>query len=90
MLDRKIMVAVAVPQQRVTFFGHIRRRMGQCLHQAHANHIRGSLVTGFLASHIEHGGLDAAGNDGGGVKQGAIPVKGDQVKTSRSHVKKSG
>ena len=39
------------------------------------------------AAHIQHGLLDAAGNGHGGIKQSAIPVKGQQIKTAvrRSH-----
>ena len=86
MLNRKVVVPIAVPQQGVTLFGDVRGGVGQSLHQAHANHKRGFFVGWLLATHIHHGCLDTAGNDGSRVKQGAIPVKSNQIKPFLCHV----
>ena len=53
--------------------------MGQRLHQAHANHVSGISIGGDNAAYIAHSALNAAGNDGRRVKQGAIPVESDQI-----------
>ena len=59
--------------------------MGQCLHQAQTDHISSSLVGRHGPTHIAHRCLNAAGDDFGGVKQGAIPVEGYQVKVALLH-----
>ena len=90
-LVRQIVVSVALAQQWVFVFGHIGRGMRQRGHERHADHIRGLLSRGDLAAHILHRQLDAAGDDGGGIEQGAVPVEGDQVKLTGSeagHVKR--
>ena len=83
-LAQGVMVHVARPQLRVALPGHVGGNMCQRLGPAQANHIRGGLVAGHGAAHIMHGVLNTAGDQGGGIKQGAIPVKGNQVKTARS------
>ena len=50
--------------------------------QTHTNHVGCILVTGHPAAHIRHRLLDAAHNDGSRIKQGAVPVEGNQVKAS--------
>ena len=79
MLIGHVVVAIALAKLRVTRLGHIRRCMGQRRPQAHANDKGGIAVARHGAAHIPHRQLDAARDDGRGVKQGAVPVKGDQV-----------
>ena len=80
----QVVVPVAIPQFGVFFLWHIRRGMGQCLHQPQADHVGGCAVIRHRAAHIGHGALDAAHDDLRGVKQRAIPVEGDEVKLARS------
>ena len=75
-----VMVSIALAQLRVFFRGHVWGCVRQGLHQAHADDVRSVLVAGFVAAHIHHRRLDAAGDDGGGVEQRAVPVEGNQVK----------
>ena len=82
-LMRQIVVAVALTQQRVFVFGHIGGRMGQSRHQGHAYDIRSVLRAGYFATDIAHCLLDAARDDGGAVKQRAVPVKRNQVKAAQ-------
>ena len=79
-LVQRVVVLVALTQQGVLFSGHIGRGMGQSLRQAQANDVRRVPVAGHRATDVGHGQLDAAGNDGRGIKQRAVPVKGNQVK----------
>ena len=44
-----------------------------------ADHIGRVLRTGHRSPHIAHRLLDAAHDDGGAVKQGAVPIKSNQV-----------
>ena len=84
MLMGHVMVAITRPQLRVLFHWHIRGGMGQSLHQGHADDIGSRFPRGLLAPHIHHSKLDAPRDDGGRVKQGAVPIKGDQVKLPRA------
>ena len=80
-----VVMPIALTQCRVFVNRHIRCGMGQCLHQAQADHIACSLVSRDGSPHIAYRRLDAAGDDFGGIKQGAIPVEGDQVKIAVLH-----
>ena len=80
----KVMVAVTLPQCRVFVFGHIGRGMGQGRHERHADHIRSRFARGLLTANIHHGPLDAAGDDGGGIEQSAVPIESDQGKLAGS------
>lgn len=59
--------------------GH-RGGVRQCLHQSQADDVRRSFFAGLLPADIDHGTLNATRDDGGGIKQRAIPIEGDQVK----------
>ena len=91
-LLREVMVPVAGTEFGVFLLRHIGGRMRQCLHQAHADHIGRGLVGGHRATDVDHRALDAAGDDGGGIEQSAVPVEGDQVEPARAlrlHVRKT-
>ena len=75
-----VMMTVTRSQLGVTVNRHIRCGMRQSLHQAHADDIGRIFVAWPGAAYILNCVLDALRDDGRGVKQGAIPVKGDQVK----------
>jgi hypothetical protein len=47
--------------------------------------VAGVLVARHGATHVAHRCLDAAGDEGGGVEQGAVPVEGDVVELAWSH-----
>ena len=89
MLVGKVMVAVTVGQQRMFFGGDVRRGVGQGLHQAQSNHVRGGLGAGHRTADIGNRLLDAAGDQACGVRQGSVPVKSNQVEAAgggwRSH-----
>jgi hypothetical protein len=76
----QIMKAVTLAQRGVFVLGHIGRGVSQSGHQGHADDKGRCLVAGFDATHIDHRRLDAAGDDGGRVKQGAVPIEGNQIK----------
>ncbi len=61
---QRVMVTITCAQLRVFGFGNIGGGMGQRLHQAHANHIRGVPVTGHDATHISNRILNTTGDDG--------------------------
>ena len=83
-LVRNVMVPVARTQLGVTIYRDIGRSMGQRLHQSHANHIGCVAVAWHGPAHVPHGILDTARDDGGRVKQRAIPVKSNQVELAWS------
>ena len=79
-----VMETITLAQQRVFVLRHIRRGMGQCGHERHANHIRRSLVGRLGPTHIHHRRLNATGDDLRGVKQRAVPIEGNQIKLARA------
>src|SRR3990167_949387 len=84
-LTRQVVVAVTLPKLRVFLARYIGRRMGQRLHEPHADDVAGGLITGHGSTDVAHSRLNAARDDGGGVKKGSIPVKGDEVELARAH-----
>jgi hypothetical protein len=75
-----VVVAIALSKFWVFFNCHIRCGVRQGLHQSQPDDIRRSFFAGFLPSDINHSKLNATRDDGGGIKQRAIPIEGDQVK----------
>jgi hypothetical protein len=75
-----VVVAIALPKFWVFFNSHIRGSVRQCLHQSQPDNIRRGFFAGFLPANIDHSTLNATRDDGGGIKQRAIPIEGDQVK----------
>jgi|GEM_PF-4422244 len=74
-------VVVAVAQSQL---GHACRiqgwgDMGQRIVQAQADHVGRRLARGHRQAQVGAGGLDAAGDQGGRVEQGAIPVEHDEI-----------
>lgn len=76
--------AIAIGQLRIFFGRNIGCRAGQGRHQRHADHIGSLLVAGHGAAHITHRLLDAATDDGRGVRHRPIPVECNQIEAAWS------
>ena len=79
-LVRGVVVAIALSKFWVFFYRDIGGGVRQCLHQSQTDDIRRGFFARFLPADIDHSTLDATRDDGGGIKQRAIPIEGDQVK----------
>src|SRR5574344_2936042 len=82
LLQLEVVVGAEVGQVGVLVARHIGRGMGQRRPQGHTDHIGCLFVAGALPADIQHGLLNAARDRNGGVEQGAIPVEGNQIKTT--------
>ena len=77
-------VATIVPRQfRMRRFRQFREQHLQRLAQAEADDMAGFFARWHRQVHIETGRLYAGGDHTGGVHQGAIPIKDQEIKTTR-------
>jgi hypothetical protein len=83
-LPRRVVAAVMGAEFRVALARHVRRRVRERFHQAHADHVSGGCVRRHGAANVRDRLLDAVHDDLRRVEEGAVPVEGDQVKPARS------
>ena len=79
-LVRRVVVAIALSKFWVFLNRYNGGGVRQCLHQSQPDDIRRGFFAGFLPADIDDSALNATRDDGGGIKQRAIPIEGDQVK----------
>ena len=78
-LVQRVVVSIAHTKLRVLLARHVRSRVRQRIHQSQPDDVRCGLIAGNRAADIAHRVLNASRNDGGGIKQRPVPVKGNQV-----------
>ena len=79
-LTQHVVVLVALVEFGITRHRHVRRSVGQRLHQAQPDHVRSCLIAGLGSAHIDDGRLNAAHDELRGIVQRPVPVEGDQIK----------
>ena len=80
MLARDVVVSVACGQFHNTIARQLRHHMRQRFEQTQADHIGRLGVAGPRRAHVHASILNATHDLAGGIKQGAVPIKNDQVK----------